>query len=81
MQYIVYKKGISLDLVQKSDGLKATYYNQENEVDEIVEGVCIHYKIHDIHPTLQSDDLKQDMKNNSAFAFHYITLHTVCIVW
>lgn len=53
------KRGIALDLVQKlCDGLKATHYNQENEVDKIVEGVCIHYKVHDVHPTLQSDDLK-----------------------
>lgn len=74
MQYIVCKRGISLGLVQKSNGLKATYYNQENEVDKIVEGVCIHYKVHDVHPTLQSDDLKQDMKKNSAFTLHYISL-------
>lgn len=54
------------------DGLKATHYNEENEVDKIVEGVCIHYKVHDVHPTLQGDDLKQDKKNNSAFMQLYV---------
>lgn len=52
---------------KKCDGLKATYYNKENEVDKIVEGVCIHYKVHDVHPTLQSDDLRQDKRPNPAF--------------
>lgn len=60
---------MALDLVQKKlcDGLKATYYNQENEVDKIVKGVCIHYKVHDVHPALQSNDLRQEQKTNSAF--------------
>lgn len=72
MQDIVYKMALGIRhsasvCLKSSDGLKATYYNQENKVDKIVEGVCIHYKVHDVHPTLQSDDLKQDKKKNSVF--------------
>lgn len=65
--------------------MKATYYNQENEVDKIVEGMCIHYKVHDVHPTLQSDNLKQGKKKkekkNSALKqlhIHYITYQLPC---
>lgn len=66
------KRGIALDLVQKlCDGLKATHYNQENEVDKIVEGMCVHYKVHDVHPTLQSDDLmkKKGIQLSSSYTF------------
>ncbi len=28
-----------------------TYYNEEDEVDEVVEGMCIHNVVHDVHPT------------------------------
>lgn len=65
------KRGIALDLVQKlCDGLKATHYNQENEVDKIVEGMCVHYKVHDVHPTLQSDDLKKKKRNSAVKQLH-----------
>lgn len=28
-----------------------TYYNKENEVDEVVERMCIHNIVHDVYPT------------------------------
>lgn len=28
-----------------------TYYNEEDEVDEVVERVCIHNIVHDVYPT------------------------------
>lgn len=36
----------------------STYNDEKDEVDEIVEGVSIHYKVHDVHPALQRDHLK-----------------------
>lgn len=41
---------------------RASYYDQEDEVDEVVKGVCIHHKVHDVHPALQSDDLQGEEK-------------------
>lgn len=38
---------------------KATHNDQEDEVDEVVEGVCIHDKVHDVHPAFQRDDLME----------------------
>lgn len=35
-----------------------TYNDEKDEVDEIVEGVSIHDKIHYVHPALQRDHLK-----------------------
>lgn len=28
-----------------------TYYNEEDEVDEVVERMCIHDIVHDVYPT------------------------------
>ena len=35
-----------------------TYDDQQNEVDEVVEGMSIHHIVHDLHPALQSDHLR-----------------------
>lgn len=35
-----------------------TYDDEKDEVDEIVEGVSVHHKVHDVHPALQRDHLK-----------------------
>ena len=29
-----------------------THYNEEDEVDEVVERMCIHYVVHDVYPAL-----------------------------
>lgn len=34
-----------------------TYYNEENEVDEVVKRMCIHNVVHDVYPTFQSNYL------------------------
>lgn len=34
-----------------------THDDEKNEVDEVVEGVGIHHKVHDVDPALQCDDL------------------------
>lgn len=34
-----------------------THNDQENEIDEVVEGMSIHDEVHDIYPALQGDDL------------------------
>lgn len=34
-----------------------THNDQENEIDEVVEGMGIHDEVHYIYPTLQGDDL------------------------
>ena len=36
---------------------RVTYNDEEDEVDEVVEGVGIHDVVHDLHPALQSDHL------------------------
>lgn len=36
-----------------------THNDKEDEVDEVVERVGIHDVVHDIHPALQSDDLRK----------------------
>lgn len=41
-----------------------TYNNQQNEVDEVVEGVCVHYIVHDLHPPLQGDDLPSKQEDS-----------------
>lgn len=75
------KRGIALDLVQKlCDGLKATHYNQENEVDKIVEGMCVHYKVHDVHPTLQSDDLMKKKGIQLSSSYTFSTLY-ISLIW
>lgn len=38
--------------------LRVTYDNQQDEVDEVVEGMSIHHIVHDLHPALQSDHLQ-----------------------
>lgn len=43
---------------------KATHNDQEDEVDEVVEGVCIHDKVHDVHPAFQRDDLVETGREN-----------------
>lgn len=43
----------------RGEGACSTYNDEQNEVDEVVEGVSIHNIIHDLHPTLQSDDLEK----------------------
>lgn len=37
--------------------MNGTYNDEQDEIDEIVEGVSIHHKVHDVHPALQSDHL------------------------
>ncbi len=37
-----------------------TYNNQQNEVDEVVEGMSIHHVVHYLHPALQSDHLQSE---------------------
>jgi hypothetical protein len=34
-----------------------THDDEKNEVDEVVEGMSIHHKVHDVDPALQCDDL------------------------
>lgn len=34
-----------------------TYYDEQDKIDEVVEGVSIHHKVHDVDPALQRDDL------------------------
>lgn len=34
-----------------------THDDEKNEVDEVVEGVGIHHKVHDVDPALQCDNL------------------------
>lgn len=36
----------------------STYDDEQNEVDEVVEGVGIHDVVHDLHPTFQGDHLQ-----------------------
>lgn len=36
----------------------STYDDEQNEVDEVVEGVGVHDIVHDLHPTFQGDDLQ-----------------------
>ena len=36
-----------------------THDDEEDEVDEVVEGVSIHHKVHDVDPALQRDDLER----------------------
>jgi len=43
---------------------KATHNNQEDEVDEVVEGVCVHDKVHDVYPAFQCDDLVETGREN-----------------
>lgn len=43
--------------------INGTYNYQENEVDEVVEGMCIHHIVHDLHPALQSDHLRSKRKD------------------
>lgn len=38
----------------------STYNDQQNEVDKVVEGMCIHHVVHDLHPALQGDDLPSE---------------------
>lgn len=38
--------------------IESTYNDQQNEVDEVVEGMCVHHVVHDLHPALQGDDLR-----------------------
>lgn len=42
--------------------LRVTYDNQQDEVDEVVEGMSIHHIVHDLHPALQSDHLQSKGK-------------------
>lgn len=35
-----------------------TYYDEQDKIDEVVEGVCIHHVVHDLHPAFQSDHLQ-----------------------
>lgn len=35
-----------------------TYYDEQDKIDEVVEGVSIHHVVHDLHPALQSDHLQ-----------------------
>lgn len=44
-----------------------TYDDEEDEIDEVVEGVSVHDVVHDVHPTLQCDDLKPVQR------FHVVT--------
>lgn len=37
-----------------------TYYNEEDEVDEVVEGMRIHDIVHDVYPTFQSNYLNEN---------------------
>lgn len=39
--------------------VNVTYNNQQDEVDEVVEGMSIHHVVHDLHPALQSDHLSR----------------------
>ena len=34
-----------------------THDDEQDEVDEVVEGVSVHDKVHDVDPALQRDDL------------------------
>lgn len=43
---------------------KATHNDQKDEVDEVVEGVCIHDEVHDVHPAFQRDDLVETGREN-----------------
>lgn len=47
--------------------LSGTYNNQQNEVDEVVEGMCIHHIVHDLHPPLQSDHLRSKRKGGGKY--------------
>lgn len=46
--------GLMLLIDTTGDG---THNDQENEIDEVVEGMSIHDEVHDIYPALQGDDL------------------------
>lgn len=42
----------------------STYDDEQNEVDEVVEGVGVHDIIHDLHPTFQGDHLQGRVAND-----------------
>ena len=37
-----------------------TYYDEQDKIDEVVEGVSIHHIVHDLHPAFQSDHLQPE---------------------
>lgn len=45
--------------------VNVTYNDEQDEVNEVVKGVGVHYIIHDLHPALQSDHLGANIKNIS----------------
>lgn len=61
---------------------KATHNDQEDEVDEVVERVCIHDKVHDVHPTFQCDDLVEIGRENEAVKTQLQhQVHKQCFSW
>ena len=48
--------------------INVTYDDEEDEVDEVVEGMGVHHIVHDLHPALQGDHLQARIpytKNNT----------------
>ena len=37
-----------------------TYYDKQDKIDEVVEGVSIHHVVHDLHPAFQSNHLQPE---------------------
>lgn len=42
-----------------------THDDEENEVDEVIEGMSIHHKVHDVDPALQCDDLRRQEREKA----------------
>lgn len=56
------RKGVfaSIKCVWVCVGVDRTYNDQQNEVDEVVEGMCVHHVVHNLHPALQGDHLESE---------------------
>lgn len=87
------RKSVLSDIVCVCVCVDSTYNDQQNEVDEVVEGMCVHHVVHDLHPALQGDYLPSEEgaahKNNRCktrqpvelkHSFHTHHIHALNVV-
>lgn len=46
-----------------------TYYDEQDKIDEVVEGVSIHHIVHDLHPAFQSDHLQPEQSRRDRLSW------------